>query len=219
MRIGILGGTFNPIHLGHLRAAEEIREIEQLDRVLLIPSATPPHKRSTDVLPAPVRLELVKLAIDGNPRFATSDIEIRREGASYSVDTLRTLRRRHPKARLVFVLGLDAFRDFATWREYREIFTLCDVAVVSRPPEDAVSQFARLLPVAARRDFCYQPGSNVLEHSSGFRLIFHRIPALNISATDIRKRVREGKSIRYLVPAPVERYIARRRLYAKDNPT
>ncbi len=218
MRIGILGGTFNPIHLAHLRSAEEVRQAQQLERVLFIPSANPPHKRNSDVAPAAHRLAMVRAAIRGNPRFAVSSIELRRSGQSYSVDTLDALRRRQPRARFAFILGLDAFREIGSWHDYRRLFSLCDVIVTSRPDFDP-RQLEREIPVAALSEFCYQPEANVLEHRSGHRVTFQPISALSISATQIRTLVRNRGSIRYLVPLAVERYIARHRLYTRRTAT
>jgi nicotinate (nicotinamide) nucleotide adenylyltransferase len=155
MRIGIFGGTFNPIHLAHLRSAEEVRAALRLDHVLFIPSAAPPHKRSDGLTSPAHRLAMVRLAIRGNPHFRVSTIEIERRGRSYSVDTLRALRRRIPGARFFFIMGMDAFREIATWKEYRSLFALSNIVVTSRPPYDDtplpyVTSFAI---VPARRDW------------------------------------------------------------------
>lgn len=214
MRIGILGGTFNPIHLGHLRSAEEVCEAQRLDRVLFIPSATPPHKRADGLAAAVHRLAMVRLAIAGNPRFRVSTIEVERRGRSYSVDTLRALRAQLPAVRFFFIMGIDAFREIATWKEYRAIFDLCDLIVTSRPPVPE-PQLRRALPVAVRGDFCYRQRTKALEHRTGTRIISQRITDLDISASDIRQRLREGVSIRYLVPASVQRYIERQQLYRR----
>jgi nicotinate-nucleotide adenylyltransferase len=213
-RIGILGGTFNPVHLAHLRSAEEVREAQRLDQILFIPSATPPHKPTGGLVNAAHRLAMVRLAIAGNPHFRLSTIELDRPGRSYSVDTLRLLRARMPAAHFSFILGVDAFREIATWKEYATIFTLCDVIVTSRPPfED--TPLRGLIPVALRSQFCYRSDSRDLEHSTGNRVIFQPISGLDISASSIRLRLRRGQSIRYLVPTSVERYITRHELYAR----
>jgi nicotinate-nucleotide adenylyltransferase len=214
MRLGILGGTFNPIHLAHLRSAEEVREAQQLDRVLFVPSATPPHKRANGLVAAAHRLAMVRLALRGNPYFRVSTVEIERRGRSYSVDTLRALHRRLPGAQLFFILGIDAFREIGTWRDYPSIFGLCTLVVTSRPSyDDAV--LIRTLPVAVRAEFCYRPKAKRLEHRTGNQVIFQRISDLDISASAIRHRLHRGLSIRYLVPATVERYIVQHRLYAR----
>jgi nicotinate-nucleotide adenylyltransferase len=214
MRIGLLGGTFNPIHLAHLRSAEEVCEAQQLDRILFIPSATPPHKRSNGLAPALHRLAMVRLAIRGNPRFRVSTIEIDRRGRSYSVDTLRALHAQLPRARFFFILGMDAFREIHTWKEYASLFGLCNVVVTSRPAYDT-APLLRSLPIAVRGDFCYRRGHERLEHRTGNQIIFQRISDLDISASAIRHRLQSGLSIRYLVPTPIERYILRYRLYAR----
>lgn len=210
-RIGIFGGTFNPIHLAHLRSAEEVREIQGLHRVLFVPSATPPHKRQDGLVAPEHRLAMVRLAIAGNPGFTLSTIEIERPGRSYSVDTLRALHARMPGTAFAFIMGFDAFREIDTWKEYERIFELADLVVTSRPP--AVQEELReALPVAVRSHFCYRAGQ--LEHRTGNRIIFQRICDLDISASAIRQQLSRGASIRYLVPPAVARYIARHGLYA-----
>jgi len=216
LRIGILGGTFNPIHLGHLRSAEEVCEAQQLDRVLFIPSASPPHKGRASLASATHRLAMVRLAIAGNPRFRVSTIEIDRPGHSYSVDTLRLLHARLPGARFAFILGIDAFREIGTWKAYRTIFTLCDLIVTTRPPCEDASLLAAL-PVAVRDEFCYRRGGKNLEHRTRNRIIFQSISALDISASAIRRRLGRASSVRYLVPTAVQRYIARHGLYVRKG--
>ena len=214
MRIGILGGTFNPIHLAHLRSAEEVREAQQLDRVLFIPSATPPHKRADGLATATHRLAMVRRAIRGNPHFRISTIEIERRGRSYSVDTMRALHTRMPGAQFFFVLGMDAFREISTWRDYRSIFGLCNLVVTSRPAYDDLP-LIEALPVAVRAEFCYRSKPKRLEHRTGNQVIFQRISDLDISASAIRHRLQRGLSVRYLLPVAVERYIVQHRLYAR----
>jgi nicotinate-nucleotide adenylyltransferase len=214
MRIGIFGGTFNPIHLAHLRSAEEVREAQGLDRILFIPSATPPHKRGNGLASATHRLAMVKLAIAGNPHFRASTIEIDRGGRSYTVDTLRLLRARMPAARFTLVVGMDAFREISTWKDYAGIFALCDVVVTSRPGF-AIPSLRAALPVAVRAEFCYRRRLKRLEHSTGNQITLQRISDLDISASSIRQRLSCDLSIRYLVPPSVERYIAQHHLYAR----
>jgi nicotinate-nucleotide adenylyltransferase len=219
MRLGIFGGTFNPIHIAHLRCAEEARAALRLERVLFVPTASPPHKRGREIAPAADRLSMVRLAIRGNPAFRVSSIELDRPGRSYSVDTLRILREHMPrKTRLVFLVGLDAFREINTWKDFPALFTLTDFAVFARPPESlALPQ--RLLPVAVRKQFCYRKSINTLVHSSGNQVHFLKVTALDISASAIRRNVKNGRPIRYLVPAAVESYIRGHDLYARhaDN--
>lgn len=213
MRLGIFGGTFDPVHVAHLRCAEEARETLALDRVLFILAATPPHKRHRPIAPASHRLAMLRLALAGNRAFRVSAMELDRSGPSYSVDTLRRLRAELPAAtELVFLLGLDAFRDIHTWKEHRALLTLADFAVFARPGS-RLRSFRALLPVATRKDFCYGRDRQTLRHKSGSQVRFLDLTALDISASAIRERVTRAQSIRYLVPLPVERYIARHRLY------
>ena len=212
MRIGIFGGTFNPIHIGHLRSAEEVRERQKLDRVLFVPTASPPHKRTSQLAPAGHRLAMVRRAIAGNPAFRASRIEIDRPGRSYSVDTLDALRQAQPRDRFAFILGVDAFKDISTWREHSRLFSLCDLIVTSRPDYE-MDTLAASIPVAARKEFCYRRYRNVLEHRSGHCIVFQPISDFAVSASDIRRRVARRQSIRYLVLPSTERYIIQERLY------
>ena len=210
--IGILGGSFNPIHLGHLRAAEEVREAEALDEVRFVPAALPPHKSPATLVPAADRLRMVELAIAGVPGFRVSTVELDRPGPSFSIDTLRAFRTEvGPAARLVVIIGWDAFRDLHTWKEHAAISDLCDVVVVTRPPAPAEE-----IPLAAPEAFWYDSDSDVYRHRSGHVLKLQRITGLDISAASIRARVAAGHSIRFLVPTDVQRYIAEHGLYRQE---
>ncbi|GIW41050.1 MAG: putative nicotinate-nucleotide adenylyltransferase [Candidatus Binatia bacterium] len=218
-RLGIFGGTFNPVHLGHLRTAEEIREELELDRVWFVPAASPPHKRGDDLAPARHRMAMVRLAVADNPAFEASALEVRRRGRSYSVDTLRQLRRRFGSStELFFVLGLDAFLEIETWKEYEKLFTLCHLVVTTRPPRTQPELRSELFPVAVRGEFCYEPGQKGFVHREGKRVLFRSVTALDISASRVRQLLRAGKSVRYLVPDTVAAYIARHRLYEPRVP-
>jgi nicotinate-nucleotide adenylyltransferase len=215
----VLGGTFDPIHLAHLRVAEEVREAHGLDHVRLVPSAVPPHKSRGDVASAEDRLRMVRRAIAGNPALRAWAIEIERGGPSYTVETLRALRAEvGPRRRIVFALGWDAFTEFHTWREHAAIFALCDVTIVTRPSHPTRLRLDDF-PIAARKTFHYDRGSAGYRHVSGHRVTLQRVTALDISATDIRARVRAGRSIRYLVPEAVRRYIHDHRLYGPSRRT
>lgn len=213
MRLGILGGTFNPLHLAHLRLAETARECCALDRLLFIPAADPPHKPLADGVAFSHRLAMVAAAIADRPEFAVSDLEERRGGKSYSVLTLEALRRERPEAELFFLVGLDSFRDIASWWHYRRLFELAHLVVAPRPGIPLGTSLADLLPVAARGDFCYDPTTCALLHRSGNRVLLLPETLLDISSTRLRQLVREGRSIRYLVPSPVADYITRHGLY------
>jgi nicotinate-nucleotide adenylyltransferase len=215
-RIGVLGGTFNPIHFGHLRAAEEVAEALALDRVLLVPSAQPPHKTGGDALaPGAMRLAWVEAACAGNPRLSACDVEIARGGASYTVDTLRVLAEENP-GRPVFIIGSDAFAELGTWREPKQLFALADFAVMARP--GTPGHLADWIPEALRGEFALDPGGDSARHrATGGDLRAVAISALAISSSNIRDRVRTGRSIRYLVPEAVRRDIEASRIYAVEE--
>jgi len=187
VKLGILGGSFNPVHLAHLVIAERAAEAAALDRVLFVPAAVSPLKSGRDLAPAADRWAMLKLAIRGNPLFRASDLEIRRGGVSYTIDTLRELRRR-TGAELHVVLGADAARLLPRWKSIDAVKRLARFVIVSRPGH-------RVRPGL--------PKGHIVE-----------VPLLEISSTEIRERVRRGLSIRYLVPGPVERHIRRKGLYA-----
>jgi nicotinate-nucleotide adenylyltransferase len=215
MKTGIIGGTFNPIHIAHLRIAEEVRDRLGLDRVIFMPTASPPHKPLAGELCFAERAAMVRLAVAGNPHFAVSYLEGKRGGKSYSIDTLRTLREAQPADEFFFIVGSDSFRDFSTWREYAAIFSICNVVVVERPgvvlpPLDAC------LPVAITGEFCYYGAENRLAHRSGYSVYYLEGIPLDISSSAIRDVVRQGRSIRYLVPDAVANYIKEQGFYTHD---
>jgi nicotinate-nucleotide adenylyltransferase len=215
MKIGLFGGTFNPVHLAHLRIAEEIRETFALSKVIFIPAATPPHKPLADDLSFAERMKMVAMAIRGNSFFTVSDLEGRREGKSYSIDTLREFRKLYPRDEFFLLMGSDSFADFRTWREYKAIFTCCNIVVITRPGSPLSLRSA--LPDDVAPEFCYHEATNVLSHRSGYSVYSLEGSLLDISSTAIRSRVRQGKSITYLVPATVEQYIKQQRFYAYCN--
>ncbi len=209
-RVGIFGGTFNPIHMGHLRAAEEVAEAFALERVLFIPSALPPHKRGgacDGVAPAEERLAWVREAIADNPRFAVDDLEVRRSGPSYTVDTLRAIGERCPGGPPVFSIGQDAFAELDSWREPESVLALAHFAVMTRPPVGRGS-LADWLPPSMRDEVEIAADGLSARHREAetwIRVV--EISALDISASDIRARLRAGRSVRYLIPEPVRRAV------------
>jgi nicotinate-nucleotide adenylyltransferase len=217
--VGIFGGTFNPIHVGHLRAAEEAREALGLTRVVFVPSADPPLKRGGPdrIAPAAERLAWVELAIRGNPAFAVDALELERPGPSYTVDTLRELGLRLAPARPVFVLGCDAFAELAAWREPKALLELAHFAVLTRPP--ARGSLAEWIPAELAADLVLAPGGEKARHrSAGTWLRLVAIRALDVSSTDVRRRLREGRSVRYLLPDPVHDAVMRSGAYTGRNP-
>lgn len=226
LRIGLLGGTFNPIHRCHLTVAAQARERLGLDRILFIPAGDPPHKRAGALIPAEHRLEMVRLAIAGEPAFSLSDIELRRASPSYSIETVRALRGEYgERADLFFIIGLDAFLELAGWRQADDLLRLIHFVVVSRPG----TAFAGLgtMPLLPACDPAALAALDTggrerleLPVSATARLILLRLPPCDISASAIRARLRSGQSIANLLPATVESYILRHKLYMEgaDRP-
>jgi nicotinate-nucleotide adenylyltransferase len=195
MRLGLFGGTFDPIHLGHLILAEQCREACKLDRVWFVVAGAPPHKRN-DRTAVAHRLEMARIAIAGQASFAVSEIEATRPGPHYSVETLEAVRRDQPDDDLFFLIGADSLADLPTWREPARIAQLATIVVVNRPGLEEID--AANLP-----DF--GPGARPLSSVT--------IPPIGIASTDLRRRLAERRSIRYMVPRGVEAYIEVEGLY------
>ena len=200
--VGVFGGTFDPVHLGHLILAEEARCALGLERLLLVPAAQPWRKSERAVTPAHHRLAMLRLAVEGDPYFDVSTVEIERGGPTYTVETLAALRAElGPEAELVFILGEDALLDMPHWRDPAGILRLARLGVAARgePPRLGLDEVERVLPGVSER------------------VSVVPMPVIGISSTDIRRRVREGGSIRFLVPPAVAAYIAEHRLYREEQ--
>ncbi len=195
-KLGILGGTFDPPHLGHLILAETAYEALGLSCVLFLPAADPPHKFSQPITPVKHRVAMLRAAITGNPHFAVSDVDATRAGPQYTVDTLAILHAQRPKADLYFLMGGDSLHDFLSWRDPAGIIRQAQLAVMRRPGSIIdLTGMAEKLPGITDR------------------VLFVDAPVIGIAATTLRERVRAGLSIRYQVPKAVERYIAEHGLY------
>jgi nicotinate-nucleotide adenylyltransferase len=225
MRIGIMGGTFDPIHLGHLRAAEEIYWAFGLDRIIFVPAARPPHKEEVVAASAMHRYEMVSLATVFTPYFTVSPIELQREGKSYSVETVREFQRLSgPDTNLYFVVGVDAFLEMSEWREAKELLTLARVIVTARPGW-RLDEMEHLLAPEQRRllghpTFRYLKVSEVdpervEEEPAPRQVLLVEVVSLDIASREIRQLVEEGRSIRHLVPDTVAAYMAKNRLYQR----
>lgn len=212
MHIGIMGGTFNPIHFGHLRIAEEVREVFGLDKVFFIPTYQPPHKENGSLISPEYRLEMVRLAINDNPFFEVSDIEIKRGGRSYSIETLKELHKKYPKTDFSFIVGADSFNDITTWCGYEELFKFTSFIVIPRPGYP-VKKIGEVLPVELARKFWYDAEKAVYANDYGTFVAYMETTLFGISASGIRKTVKEGKSTRYILPKEVGDYIAKNKLY------
>ncbi|MBS0205826.1 MAG: nicotinate-nucleotide adenylyltransferase [Planctomycetes bacterium] len=207
MRIGVFGGTFDPIHLGHLVLAEQCREQCRLDEVWFVPAALPPHKLDAVISSAKTRMEMIEFAISGHVQFKVCPIELDREGPSYTVTTLEQLQAEDSTRELFLLVGADSIRDLPTWRQPQRILELATVVAVNRG-RDSLSD-------AATRE---QLNQNFGLGAAG-RLEFVEMPAIDISASDIRRRASAGRSLRYLVPRAVEMYIREFGIYCADNST
>jgi nicotinate-nucleotide adenylyltransferase len=218
VRLGILGGTFNPIHLGHLRAAEEIGEDLDLQKIYLIPAGIPPHKTPDPLAGFSHRLEMVRLASSLSPLLEAWDIEGKRPGLSYSIETLRLFHSTFgPHLELFFIAGIDAFLEIQTWKKYRELFEYASFVVINRAGYDAqeLPGFLNTLNVG----FTWDPKGRCFCHPSGNSLLQRETTVMDISASRIREMVAEGRSIRFLVPEAVREYIERVGLYLVNEST
>jgi nicotinate-nucleotide adenylyltransferase len=191
MKIGILGGTFNPIHIGHLILAEEAREKLELDKVIFVPAYLPPHKDDSDIAAAGERLTMLKLAIKGNGYFAVSDIEIKRDGRSYTIDTIKEFKIRYPHDDLYFIIGSDLLTYLEEWKDLAQIIKMVKFIAATRPgyPLEKIPSYISTIPIRA----------------------------VDISGFAIRQAIKENKSFRYLVPEAVHKYIIRNKLYKNQR--
>lgn len=199
-RIGIIGGSFDPVHIGHLIIAQDAIEHLELSEVVFVPAAIPPHKQHLQRIDAEHRLNMLKLATETDMRFSVSDIEIQRGGVSYTVDTLKVLRDIYSSAALFLIVGSDTLVDLHTWHKTGEILELCEVATFLRPGEDSIEAITGKIQLPAEQRECLL--RNVIDA--------HRI---EVSSSEIRMRLVEGQGIRYLVPPKVESYIYEHGLY------
>ena len=213
VRVGLFGGTFNPVHWGHLRAAEEIRERFNLEQVIFIPTNISPHKASRELIAAHHRLHMLEQAVKSNPYFLASDLELQRCGESYSVETISYFRQNSQDALTpFFIVGVDAFLEINTWKNFRELFSLCNFIVMTRPGYE-VSTTEQLIPKEIMHDFSYKPDEKRFIHSSQFSTYITEITALDISSHAIRTHIQNSLSVKYLVPETVEAYIEEHNFY------
>jgi nicotinate-nucleotide adenylyltransferase len=198
-KIGILGGTFNPVHYGHLITAEAVRGKYCLEKVLFIPAGIPPHKQHSDVIEAEHRFNMVKCAISSNQYFEALHMEIDRIGFTYTIDTLTSLKAFYGESSsLYFIVGADVIPELVLWKDYTKVFGLCEFIALSRPGYDKKAFFDEIDSLSSS----YRVSINITD-----------APQIDISSTGIRERVRDGRSIRYLVPQCVEEYIYGHNLY------
>ncbi|MBN2831376.1 MAG: nicotinate-nucleotide adenylyltransferase [Candidatus Omnitrophica bacterium] len=187
MKIGILGGTFNPVHIGHLILAEEARDKLGLDKIIFIPANLPPHKDNVDIADSNTRLKMLKLALKGNKHLAVSDIEIKRKGRSYTIDTIRALKQEYSRDEIYFIIGSDLLKYLDEWKDLGQIMSLVKFTAATRPgyPLENIPAYIKTL----------------------------KIRAVDVSGFSVRECIKESKSFRYLVPEAVFNYIRKNNLY------
>lgn len=221
MKTGLLGGTFDPIHWGHLIVAEEAADVIGLDRVIFIPARIPPHKIGQSISATQHRMKMVESAIADNSRFEVSDYEVSRPGPTYTVETVQAFKQLYPNDQIYFIMGHDSFLEIETWYQYPELFSLCRLIVVIRPGTPPVQwqrfgkDVRQLFPdrVLQINDAMDSPRSQ----QDNWTICLVKIAGLDVSATRIRARVRSGRSIRYQVPDTVREYINLKRLYRRSQ--
>jgi nicotinate-nucleotide adenylyltransferase len=219
MKIGIFGGTFNPVHYGHLRAAEEVQEVFAFDRLMFVPAGQPPLKGLTISDPYH-RYKMTKIALRSGKNFEISDIETKPEGPSYSVETVRRLKERYGKCDLFFIIGIDAFLDLPKWKQPNRLIELAHFIIITRPG----FCFSDLSPspyfpgITKKRLREFDRGKvrrNTLRFKTGKKAFLLKITGIDISSSRIRILIKQGKSIKYLLPESVESYIISHKLYKK----
>ncbi len=201
MRLGLFGGTFDPVHYGHLLLAEQCREQCALDEVWFLPSGSPPHKQDARITDGKHRTEMLKLATAGHPAFVVNDLELHRSGPTFTVETLRDMRERYPERELFFLIGADSLHDLPTWRAPAEILNLATLVAVNRGD--------RPLPEV-------QPLLDRIGEIPATRIQLITMPGIDLTATDLRRRVAAGKSIRFMTPRAVEMYIEQHGLFTTN---
>lgn len=199
MRIGLMGGTFDPVHLGHLLIAELARAEFGLDRVIWVPAGDPPHKQGRAITPQEHRYAMVLLATASNPHFEVSRLELEREGPSYTYTTVSHYHQEEPDTELFFISGADAVLEILTWYRNQDLVSMCRFIAVTRPGYD-LNRLGSVLP-------------------EGYMARIQAItaPGVDISSTDLRQRIRAGQPVRYMVPAAVETYLRKHRLYSEES--
>ncbi len=220
MRIGLLGGTFNPIHLGHLRAAVEVKEGFSLNEIYLIPCAIPPHRKSGHVAGATDRFEMTRLATSNTPDFSASDVELKRSGPSYTIDTILHFKSVLPKdTELYFILGLDAFLEIDTWKSYMDLFLLIPFIILTRPyagqidPDLRQQKIEGFIKSRISAGYKYNSSQSCFIHLEMEPIFFFNVTPLEISSSAIRSLIKKKRSIQFLVPDEVNDFIAAKGLY------
>ena len=220
MRFGLFGGTFNPVHLGHLRAALEVKEGFELEKIFLIPAALPPHKMPGEVVDAGDRLQMLNLAVEDTAGFSVSDVELKRSGPSYTIDTVNHFKRALPKkSEIYLIMGLDAFLEIDSWKSYRALLIQIPIIVINRPNSDNCKRSVDwelmddYLKTGVTGNYKFSELRSSYRADGKQPIHFFEVTALDISSTKIRSLIKEGRSIGYLVPRKAAKFINSRGLY------
>jgi nicotinate-nucleotide adenylyltransferase len=215
MKWGLFGGTFDPIHFGHLRGAEEMLEIFNLNRIIFVPSSRPPHKLEGEITSFYHREQMIRRAIEGNVNFSFSEVENLRAGKSYSVETVEYILSKYMEnLELYFIVGQDAFQAVTTWKEWEKLLLLCNFAVMTRPGYEDV-KLDGILPKDFAARFVYDGKIDGFKGPTGHAIYFRHVSFLDISSSRIREMIKVDKSVRYLMPDIVRQYILKNSLYKK----
>jgi nicotinate-nucleotide adenylyltransferase len=213
MKWGLFGGTFDPIHFGHLRAAEEMMEIFKLNRIIFVPSSRPPHKLEAEITSFYHREQMVRMSIEGNVNFSFSDVENLREGKSYSVETVGYILNKYMEnLELYFIVGQDAFQAVTTWKDWEKLLLLCNFAVMTRPGYKNKG-LDNILTKEFAAQFVYDKEVDGFTGPTGHTIYFRNTTFLDISSSRIKAMAKAGNSVRYLAPDNVRQYIAKNSLY------
>ncbi len=213
MKWGLFGGTFDPIHFGHLRAAEEMMEIFKLNRIIFVPSSRPPHKLEAEITSFYHREQMVRMAIEGNVNFSFSEVENLRAGKSYSVETVEYILNKYMEnLELYFIVGQDAFEAVTTWKDWEKLLLLCNFAVMTRPGYKNEG-LEKILTKEFANNFVYNKEVDGFKGPTGHAIYFRNTTFLDISSSRIKAMIKTDNSIRYLTPDIVRQYIAKNGLY------
>jgi nicotinate-nucleotide adenylyltransferase len=220
MQIGLFGGTYNPVHIGHLRAALEVKEGFALDEVILIPAALPPHKMPAEVADAADRLHMLNLALENTPGLTVSDVELKRSGPSYTIDTVAHFKHALPdQSRIYLIMGLDAFLEIDTWKSYAELLLQIPLIIINRPKSGSAAEnpgwkiLQKFLASKISSDYVFSESRSCYHARSRQPIYIFEVTSLDISSTRIRNRVNRGRSIEFLVPPKVADFINTKGLY------
>jgi nicotinate-nucleotide adenylyltransferase len=216
MRWGLLGGTFDPIHFGHLRGAEEMLEIFNLNRIIFVPSSRPPHKLEGEITSFNHREQMIRLAIEDNVNFSFSEVEKLSAGKSYSVETVEYILSKYMEdLELFFIVGQDAFQAVTTWKDWERLLLLCNFAVMTRPGYDDM-RLDEILPKEFAAKFAYDKKIDGFKGPTGHAIYFRHVSFLDISSSRMREMAQQGRSIKYLTTDKVRQYITKNSLYKKS---